>query len=130
MKKLSRKGLIKKLDKIFADKVKAAGKCQLKGLDHISCNGNLQCMHIVSRKYKVLRWSNLNALAGCQAHHYWYTSNSWDWNELIRKYFPEQYDYVTEFKNVVWDKDLERVERELIDDYEERINIWINTSFL
>ena len=113
MKKPTRKTTIKKLDKIFADKVKSKGVCQLAFLDSLTCKGNLQCMHIISRKYKVLRWDFKNAMAGCMAHHFWYTNNPWLWHELIMHKFPSTYDYVNSRKHEVWDKDLIAVEESL-----------------
>ena len=113
-KKSNRKAIIRKLDKIFADKVKEGGICQLAYLDNITCKGNLQTMHIISRKYKILRWDFKNAMAGCMAHHFFYTNNPWLWHELIMHKFPATYDYVNSRKNEAWDKDLSKIEAELI----------------
>lgn len=112
-KKSNRKAIIRKLDKIFADKVKEGGICQLAYLDNITCKGNLQCMHIISRKYKILRWDFKNAMAGCKAHHYWYTNNPFDWSHLIMTKFPATYNYIFTRKRDVWNKNLEEVEEKL-----------------
>lgn len=39
----------------------------------IVCAGELQCMHLVSRRYHSVRWSLDNARAGCKGHHAWLT---------------------------------------------------------
>lgn len=39
----------------------------------ITCNGNLQCSHFVSRRYRAVRWDPFNAAAACAAHHLYVT---------------------------------------------------------
>jgi hypothetical protein len=41
----------------------------------IACNGALQCMHLISRRYLSVRWSDRNAVAGCGAHHRYLTEH-------------------------------------------------------
>lgn len=111
----SRKTLKNKADKIFAEKIRSKDYCQLKGLDHIACNGNLQCMHIISRSNYNLRWDQINAICGCAAHHIFYTHEPWAWQELIKYNFPERYEYLNEHRNEIWDKDYDKILSELSD---------------
>lgn len=101
--------LKKKADQLFRDIIRARGECQLAGLDSIRCAGNLQTMHIIGRANYNLRWDELNALCGCAGHHIYYTNHPWEWQELIKKEFPEIYVYLNEKRNLFWDKDYDKV---------------------
>ena len=70
MRKLSRKGLKLKADRLFSAYIRSRGKCEWCG----ETNNTLQCAHIFSRRFLVTRWDELNALcldAKChfKAHH-------------------------------------------------------------
>ncbi|MEK6883622.1 MAG: hypothetical protein AABY22_28600 [Nanoarchaeota archaeon] len=116
MKKISRKRLKFKADKLFSEKVRSRSRCELRGLDHIECSGQLQCMHIVGRANHRLRWEEDNALCGCSGHHFWYTNNPFFFFELIKKEFPAKYKFINEHKNEMWDKDIEGIV--------ERLEMW------
>lgn len=109
MRKVSRKSQKTKADKLFSLKIRSIGKCQLAGLDQITCGGNLQCMHVLGRANHALRWSEENALSGCQAHHVFYTNHPWEFQELIREEFPIKYAYVNKNRNTIWDKRIDLV---------------------
>ena len=67
-RKITRAGLIKKLDKMFSEIVRRKGKCERCGKTN-----NLQCAHIYSRRHKNIRWDFENALcldSGC--HMFWW----------------------------------------------------------
>ena len=113
MKKISRKGLIRKLDKLFSLKVREKGYCELKGKDTIRCGGVLQCAHITTRSRKALRWDFNNAICICSGHHVWYTKNPDSWVKIIGKEFYEKGLYVAGHANLAWDKNLEKVLEEL-----------------
>ena len=115
IKKGSKASKKRKADKIFSEKIREVGVCELKGLDNIKCGGNLQCMHIIGRSNHNLRWDSMNAICGCAGHHRYYTSHPFEFYELIQKNWPEQYKYLQEWKNEVWDKDIDRVLKELGD---------------
>lgn len=84
MKPASKKALTNKADRLFSAKVRGIGFCQLRALfPAIECNGNLQCCHIVSRRYKALRWEAVNALSGCAAHHLYATHHPLEWEAAI-----------------------------------------------
>jgi|WetSurMetagenome_2_1015567.scaffolds.fasta_scaffold569914_2 hypothetical protein len=109
IKKINKKALKRKADKLFADIVKVEGKCKLKGLDKVTCTDSIQCMHIIGRANHNLRWDTLNGLAGCSGHHMYYTQHPWEWTELIKAKFPERYEYLNEHRNEIWDGDIENV---------------------
>ncbi len=109
MKKPSKKTLKLRADKLFRDKVRSLGRCELRGLDHIECSGDLQTMHIIGRSNHRLRWELLNSICGCSGHHFWYTNNPFYFFELVKREFPGRYEFVTQYKNTVWDKDIESV---------------------
>ena len=108
-RKGTKAGLKRKADKMFSEIVRSVNNCQLRGLDKIECRGVLQCMHIITRSNHNLRWDTANALCGCQAHHFYYTNQPWEWQEMIQKHFPDRYAYVNEWKNEIWDKDIDAI---------------------
>ncbi len=69
-RKMTRKGMKRKCDKLFSAYIRSRGACEWCG----KSDDTLQCAHIFSRRYLVTRWDELNALclcAGChfKAHH-------------------------------------------------------------
>ena len=89
-KRYSRKETVKKLDKAFADYIKARdGECmQAKTEDgkwaevHGRCNGPLTCGHLITRSNYSTRWDEANAFGQCLSHN------------LIHEHHPE---YMTEW---------------------------------
>jgi hypothetical protein len=65
----------KKADSLFSAAVRSRERCEIAewGLAGPPCSGVLQCCHIISRRYRAIRWDERNALCGCQAHHTYYT---------------------------------------------------------
>ena len=112
-RKKTRTTLKRKADKLFGEKIRARGRCELAGLDDIRCSGQLQTMHIIGRSNHNLRWEAWNALCGCSGHHRWYTSHPFEFFGLIQTNFPDQYEFIEASKNDFWDKDYERVLREI-----------------
>ena len=108
-KKVKRTSLKAKADKLFRDIVRSRGVCELKGLDHVACDNQLQTMHIVGRANYRLRWGGENALCGCSGHHFYYTNNPYFWGILIQEKFPEKHAFIMQHKNEYWDKDYEKV---------------------
>lgn len=96
-------------DKLFSLLIRRVGICQLAGKDKIRCGGGLQCMHIVTRGIKRLRWDTANAICGCAGHHVFYTHNPEKWRDFVSTNFPEEWKYVNEFRNEKWDEDLDGV---------------------
>jgi len=56
------------------------GHCQKCGKQ----DGTLQCMHIVGRRNKAVRWSMDNALTGCYACHHYFTANPMEFMDFLR----------------------------------------------
>lgn len=44
-----------------------------------TCSGYLQCAHIISRRYRAVRWDEDNAVALCAAHHMFWTHRPLEW---------------------------------------------------
>ena len=109
VRKTSKSALKRKADKLFSELIRQKGFCILKGIDSVSCNGNMQCAHIIGRANHALRWDLKNALCLCAGHHIYYTSHPWEWQELIRTKFPGHYEYLNDKRLDVWDKDIEKV---------------------
>jgi hypothetical protein len=118
MRKITRKGLKKKCDKMFSLLIRSKGYCELRGKDGISCGGVLQCAHIYTRGKHAIRWNPLNAVCLCAGHHVYYTNNPKKWDLIVEKEFPEKYKFVEEHQSDIWDKDIEKVLYELTDDFE------------
>lgn len=57
------------------------------------CGGHLQCAHLVSRRYRALRWSEQGAITLCQAHHVYYTHHPLEWQEWINVVQPTGLDW-------------------------------------
>jgi len=61
-------------DRLFSLFVRGRDRrCIAEGAFGVRCNGNLQTMHLISRRYKAVRWNPQNARAGCAAHHTYLT---------------------------------------------------------
>lgn len=67
-------------DRLFRDLIRARGYCEVAGLDRITCNGNLQTAHLVSRRYLSVRWDQQGAVCACAAHHVYYTHHPLEWD--------------------------------------------------
>ena len=50
----------------------------------IACNGNLQCAHVISRRYHAVRWDGANAVAACAAHHLYGTFHPLEWEAAVQ----------------------------------------------
>jgi hypothetical protein len=49
----------------------------------LQCKGGLQCAHILTRGYSVIRHDPRNALSLCQAHHMYWTHRPAEWELFI-----------------------------------------------
>lgn len=65
------------------------GRCMGQGTGP-ACSGALQCAHIISRRYRALRWEETNAMALCQAHHMFWTHRPLEWQAWL---VSEGHDY-------------------------------------
>lgn len=73
-------------DRLFSRRVRARGRCE-------SCGSrlDLQCAHIMSRKFMATRWDDGNALCLCLECHHHYTVNPKEWLEFIVELFSREY---------------------------------------
>ena len=98
-KKVNKKALRNKADKLISLFVRLIGVCQLKGKDTIHCSGQLQDMHILTRGNTPLRYDLTNHLCGCSGHHVFYTNNPKKWQNLMEAYFPKRWAYILAHEN-------------------------------
>lgn len=72
-------------DILFSLSIRKIGHCAAYGTAAGTlCKGNLQCAHIMSRRYIALRWDDRNAVPLCMAHHHWFTHRPADWEQWCR----------------------------------------------
>jgi hypothetical protein len=70
-------------DRVFAKRVRSRGICEGEAERKVACNGELQCAHIIRRRYFALRWDEANALSLCAAHHLYWTHHQLEWEAWI-----------------------------------------------
>jgi hypothetical protein len=66
--------LLREADKLFSLKIRSTGHCERCGSTFM-----LQCAHIVSRRYKQVRWNFNNALCLCSGCHVYFTHHPLEW---------------------------------------------------
>lgn len=49
---------------------------------------NVQCGHIISRRYRAIRFSPQNAVALCAKHHVYFTHRPIEWEAWVEERFP------------------------------------------
>ena len=69
-------------DRLFGAIVRSRGECEIKATGKCP-NGPLQCCHIVSRRYRAVRWEESNALAGCAGCHMFMTLRPLHWEQWV-----------------------------------------------
>lgn len=87
-KKISKKTIKNKLDKLISNIVKSQGKCQ-------KCNQKsplvqLQTAHIFSRSNLSVRWDLDNVLCLCAKCHFWAHKNPLEFAEFVKKLLGEE----------------------------------------
>jgi hypothetical protein len=87
VKKPSKKGLTRKLDKLCSEIVRSKGYCEKCKLTE-----TLQCCHIFSRKNRSVRWDLINLLSLCAKCHFWSHQNPVLFTEWVREHLGE-YEY-------------------------------------
>lgn len=108
------KGVKGKADKLFSEVIRSVGYCEAQGWDDIKCSPQLQCMHIVSRKYNATRCDTRNAFSGCAAHHRYFTDHPRQFSRFITTTWAQQY------YDQVWQNSRNSTLGKLVD-WEERI---------
>lgn len=69
-------------DRLFSLIVRSRGKCEI-GVVAKCPSGALQCAHIISRRYRALRWDESNAVAACAGDHLWMTLHPLEWEAWV-----------------------------------------------
>lgn len=97
MKKITKRSLIRKLDKLVSEIVRSKGSCE-------RCGGitNLQCCHIFSRKYMNTRFLLDNLICMDASCHFWSHANPILFTEFVRKHLGEEkYEVLKESHNQI-----------------------------
>lgn len=112
----NRKATSRQCDILAGQLVRSRGVCEAAGsVEGLKCSSVLQWAHIVSRRYRSVRWSMDNAFCMCSAHHLYYT-----WRPVEFDVFAADKigaDKLSELKSkalTAFDKNLERVYDELL----------------
>ena len=84
------------LDAIFSDCIRAARNCcEAHGEEmyqgNKQCGGGLECAHIHSRRYQIVRHDPLNVVSLCSAHHRWYTDHPVFFSEWLNRYLGHEH---------------------------------------
>lgn len=90
MRKITKRGMVRKLDKIVSEIVRARGSCAKcrKGAETVT----LQCAHIFSRRNMSVRFDLLNCLPLCYAcHFYWAHKEPIEFTEFVKEYLGKYY---------------------------------------
>lgn len=75
---------LQRADTMFSKRIRERDEsCRAAGTDAVECKGYLQCAHLVSRRYRALRWSDQGAIALCMAHHMRFTHYPLEWQEWV-----------------------------------------------
>jgi hypothetical protein len=112
MRKPTRKGLIKKLDTICSEIVRARGRCLKCGASDYP---HLDPAHIFSRKYLNTRWDiDLNIICLCDGCHFWAHANPILFTEFVRKKLGEdKYQLLKEAHNLIYKPTLADLQEKL-----------------
>lgn len=108
-KKPTRKTLKNRADRLWAQRIKEGGVCQLAGIDEVECKGNLEAAHIIGRRFHSTRFDLQNGRAICQGHHWYYTRRPEAWFILFERLHPGLYAELWRRAQIPWDKDIEAV---------------------
>lgn len=103
-----------KCDKLFSEIIRSIGECEAAGYAPGACSNQLQCMHIISRRFSNTRTDLRNAFSGCAAHHRYYTDQPREFSRFITQtWAQEYYDHIyrksQEVGKVNWDDEYERL---------------------
>ena len=87
-----RRNWMKRADTAFGAHVRARGVCES---DRETHKGVLQCAHVISRSYKVIRTDHRNALSMCSGCHLYFTNRPLEWRAFIDRTYPGLWDELT-----------------------------------
>lgn len=115
MRKITKRGLTRKLDKIVSEIVRARGYCAW-----CKKTEGLECCHIFSRKYRSVRWDMDNLVCLCHSHHFYSHSNPLLFAEFIKDYLgKDKYIFLKQKARMIHKWTLEEMS-ELLQTYKEQ----------
>ena len=83
-RRVTRKSLRAKADRLFSIFIRERdGNC----CKHCGSTFQVQCAHIISRRYSATRWAEDNAVALCKKHHMKWTHDPLGWEEWVDERF-------------------------------------------
>jgi len=85
-RKISKKGLKRRADKLFSKYIRSVNHCEWCGTRDAS---TLQCAHVFSRRFLVTRWSPLNANCLCASCHFKAHQKPVEYVEWVKEYLGE-----------------------------------------
>jgi hypothetical protein len=95
-----KKSDIKKLDKIWSEKIRSKGKCELCGK-----SDNLNSHHIIGRRNFSLRWSVPNGVCLCSGCHVFNRLSAHQdplyFHQRLTELRPKDIEYIQEQRNIV-----------------------------
>lgn len=108
-KKTPKRNFQEQADSLFAAAVRAIGYCE-----HCGSPDNLQCAHVISRRYLSIRTDFRNAVCLCRKCHWYFTPRPIEWEIWIRGFITDQvYDELREralsMVKVDWKLEVERL---------------------
>jgi hypothetical protein len=97
-------------DIAWSKRIKESGRCWFQGKDGHVCKGDLQAMHLISRRYHTTRWELWNGLPGCAAIHTYYTYNPEAWGLFLAEYWGvEKYRRILELARTITKPDYGKI---------------------
>jgi hypothetical protein len=106
-KKPKRSTQTRTADKLFSELVRSKGFCEAKSYKAIKCAGPLQCCHLLSRRYKKIRYDFRNAICMCSSHHVFFTHAPDEWFVWLAEIYPGRVRELREELQTPWDRDLD-----------------------
>jgi hypothetical protein len=80
-----------KADKLFSEVIRSVGYCEAQNYGDMKCSPQLQCMHIISRRFNATRCDTRNAFSGCAAHHRFFTDHPREFSRFITSTWAQEY---------------------------------------
>lgn len=90
------KGVKAKAIKLHSEVIRSVGYCEAEGWDDVKCSPQLQCMHVVSRRFNATVTDTRNGLSGCAAHHRYFTDHPRQFSRFLTT------SKVHQYYEVVW----------------------------
>lgn len=113
-KKTKAKSKSDRLDQIWRRIIRERdGRCQM-WADPAGCGGSLEAAHLFPRRHRSVRWDPRNGVLLCAFHHEAFDANDYlkfRWAE--ERLGPDAMADLSERRNVRWDRDYDRVLRDL-----------------